>query len=76
MLDVLLTSANWCELTSDIRDGGCHAMVDFKLLRGITQAKSKIRNFNFRKANIQFLRELVNKTLWKSGLKDKGVEQR
>lgn len=65
MLDLLLTNAS--ELTNDIRSGGCHVMVEFKLLSSITQVKSKIRKFNFRKANIQFLRELVNKALWKSG---------
>jgi len=36
-------------------------MMEFTLLRGIRQAKSKIRELNFRKAKFQFFKELVNK---------------
>ena len=49
-------------------------MVGFTLLRDIRQAKSKIRMLNFRKANFQLFRELVNKTPWESVFKDKRVE--
>jgi len=49
--------------------------VEFAVLRCKGQAKSKIRTLNFRKANLQFFKELVNKTTWKTALRDKGLEQ-
>ena len=69
MLDLLFTNAS--ELIGDIRIGGClvccdYAMVEFTLSRDIRQAKSKIRKLNFRKANFQLFRELVNRTLQES----------
>jgi len=74
LLDLLFTSVG--ELMSDIRTGGClHcsdcAAVEFTLLI----LDSKIRKLNFRKANFQLCREVVNKTSWESVLKDKGAEQ-
>ena len=78
MLDLLLTNAS--ELSSDIRTTGClgcsnHAVVEFTPLRGIRQAKNKIRKLNFRKANVQLFKKLVNKTSWQSVLRDKEAEQ-
>lgn len=51
-------------------------MVEFRLLRDIRQTKSKIRKLNFRKANFQLFRELVNRTLQESVFKNMGVEHR
>ncbi|KFP63365.1 hypothetical protein N322_04034, partial [Cariama cristata] len=34
-----------------------------------------VRTLNFRKANIQLLKELVNRTPWETALRDKGAEQ-
>jgi len=56
------------ELTDDIRIGGCfgcsdHAMVKFTIPEDMTKTESKIRSLNFRKANIQLFRELVNNSL-------------
>jgi len=67
ILDLLLTSAN--ELIVDIRIGDCpgcsdHAMVEVMLQRDMGQVKSKIKKLNFRKANFQLFRELVNKMPW------------
>jgi len=78
MLDLLLTNAS--ELSSDIRTTGClgcsnHAVVEFTPLRGIRQAKNKIRMLNFRKANFQLFRETVNEGPEESVLKDKGAER-
>jgi len=50
-------------------------MVELMLWRDVRQAKSKIRKLNFRKANFQVFRELVNKTPWETVLMCKGVEQ-
>ncbi|KFQ71317.1 hypothetical protein N335_05210, partial [Phaethon lepturus] len=43
--------------------------------RDMGQAKSKVRTLNFREANIQLFRELVNRTPWETALRDKGAEQ-
>ena len=72
--------AHQCELTDDIRIGGClgvsdHAMVEITFLRDIGLPKSKIRKLNFRKANVQLFKKLVNKTSWQSVLRDKEAEQ-
>ena len=48
-----------------------HAVVEFTLLGDMRQAKSKIRMLNFRKANFQLFRELVNKTPWETVLMGK-----
>ena len=37
--------------------------------------KSTVRILNFRKANIQLLKELVNRTLLETTLRDTGTEQ-
>ena len=63
----MLTNAN--ELIGDIRFGHCLgcsdcAIVEFTLSSYMRQSKSKIRKLNFRKANFQLFRELVNKTPW------------
>jgi len=65
-LDLLLTSGN--ELIGDIRIGGClgcndYAMVEFTILKNMEQTNSKMKTLNFRKANFQVFRELVNKIL-------------
>ena len=79
ILDLLLTDAN--ELIGDIRIGGClggcndHTMIEFMVWRNMRQAKSKISMLNFRKANFQLFRELVNKTPWEMVFMGKGAEQ-
>ena len=78
VLDVLHTNER--KLIGDISIGVClccsdHKMVDFILRRDIGQAKNKIRKLNFRKANFQLFRKLVNKTLWESVFKHKGKKQ-
>ncbi|KAK4831467.1 hypothetical protein QYF61_017715 [Mycteria americana] len=75
--DLLVTNAS---KLSDIKIGGSlgcsnHALVEFAVLRDVGQAKSKVRTLNFRKANFQLSKELVNRTPWKTALRDKGAEQ-
>ncbi|KFP56696.1 hypothetical protein N322_04880, partial [Cariama cristata] len=43
--------------------------------RDVGQVKSKGRTLNFRKANYQLFKELVNRTPWETALRDKGAEQ-
>ena len=78
ILDLLVTNAS--ELIGDIKIGGSlgcsdHALVEFAVLRGMGQAKNKVRTLNFRKANFQLFKELVNGTPWETALRDKGAEQ-
>ena len=49
--------------------------MEFAVLRDMGQAKSKVRTLNFRKANFQLFKELVNRTPWETALRDKGAEQ-
>jgi len=49
--------------------------VEFTVLRDVGQAKNKVRTLNFRKANFQLFKELVNRTPWESALRDKEAEQ-
>jgi len=78
ILDLLVTSAS--KLISDIKIGsslGCsdHALVEFTVLRDTGQSKTKVRTLNFRKANFQLFKQLVNRILWETVLRDKGAEQ-
>ena len=60
---------NASELIGDIKIGGSlgcsdRALVTFAVLRGMGQAKSKVRTLNFRKGKFQLFKELVNRTPW------------
>lgn len=44
-------------------------------MRDMGQAKSKVRALNFRKANFQLFRELVDRTPWETALRHKGSGQ-
>ncbi|KAK4827894.1 hypothetical protein QYF61_022317 [Mycteria americana] len=78
ILDLMVT--NTSQLIGDIKTGGSlgcsdHALVEFAVLRDMGQAESKARTLNFRKANFQLFKELVNRTPWETALRDKGAEQ-
>ena len=71
---------NASELISGVKTGGSLAcsdrtLVEFTVLRDMGQAKSKVRTLNFRKANFQLFKELVNRTPWETALRDKGAEE-
>ncbi|GAB0186222.1 mitochondrial enolase superfamily member 1 [Grus japonensis] len=75
-----LLVSNASELICDVKIGGSlgcsdHALVEFTVLRDMGQVKSKGRTLNFRKANFQLFKELVNRTPWETALRDKGAEQ-
>jgi len=76
-LDLLVTNTR--ELISDVKTGGSlgssdHTLVELALPRDMGQAKSEVRSLNFRKAKLQLLKELVNRTPWETALRDKGAE--
>lgn len=61
-LDLLVINTD--ELIRDTKTGGSlgchdHSLVKFIVLRDIDQAKSKARTVNFRKANIQLLKDII-----------------
>ncbi|KAK4817941.1 hypothetical protein QYF61_002785 [Mycteria americana] len=75
-----LTAYGASELIGDVKIGGSlgcsdHALVEFAVLRDMGQVKSKVRTLNFRKANFQLFKEVVNRTPWETALRDKGAEQ-
>jgi len=65
ILDLLVTNAS--EIISDIKIGGSlgcnnHTLVELTVVRDMSQAKSKIRTLNFRKAKFQLFKEFVHRT--------------
>ena len=78
ILDLMVTNAT--ELTGDVKIGGSlgysdHALEEFAVLQDMGQAKSKVWTLNFRKADFQLLKELVNRTPWETAVRDRGAEQ-
>jgi len=85
VLDLLVTNAS--KLIGDIKIGGSlgcsdHALVDSavlrdtgQVLRDTGQVNSKVWTLNFKKASFQLFKELVNRTPWKTTLRDTGAEQ-
>ncbi|PKU32580.1 nedd4-binding protein 2-like 2 [Limosa lapponica baueri] len=77
ILDLIVTNAS--ELIRDVKIGGSlgcsdHALVEFTVLRDTCQTRSIVRKLNFRKANFQLFKELVNRTPWETVLRDQGGE--
>jgi len=71
LLDLLLTNTD--ELISEVRtDGslGCSdcALVELMILWHMGQMKCKARTLNFRRANFQLFKELVDGTRWETAL--------
>ncbi|KAJ7425634.1 hypothetical protein BTVI_02330 [Pitangus sulphuratus] len=78
ILNLVITKTS--ELISNIKTGdslGCsdHALVEFAVLRDMGQVRSTVRPLNFRKADFQLFKEIVNRTPMETVLRDKGVEQ-
>ncbi|PKU39070.1 nedd4-binding protein 2-like 2 [Limosa lapponica baueri] len=79
ILDLIVTKAS--ELIRDVKIGGSlscsdHALVEFTVLRHTCQSRSMVRTLNFRKANLQLFKELVNRSPWEMVLRDKRTERR
>ena len=78
ILELLVTKAS--EVIGDVKFGGslgCSdlVLVEFTVLRDTGQAKSEVRTLDFRKGKFQLFKELVSKTSWETGIRDKGAEQ-
>ena len=79
LLDLVLTSAE--ELIKEVKIGGSlscsdYALVEFVISRYMGLAKSKVRTLNFRKANFQLFKELVDNILLDAVLRDRASYQR
>jgi len=77
-LDLVVSNAS--EIISDVMIGGSlgcsnHTLVDTAVLRDKGQAKNKSRTLNFRKANFQLFKGLINRTPWEITLWDKEAVQ-
>lgn len=69
ILDLVVTNTR--ELIIDVKivgSLGCsdHALVEFQVMREVRQTRSEVRTLNFRKANFQLSKELVNLTHWET----------
>lgn len=75
LLNSLLTSAEG--LTGEVKTGGCsdHGLVEFSILRGTGQVKSKVKKTNIRKADFLMFTSLVHAILWETVFRDKGVNE-
>jgi len=74
ILDLLVT--NTSELICDVKIAGSlgcshHALVEFSVLKDVGQVKSIVSTLNFRKANFQLFRELVNRTSWETVVRNR-----
>lgn len=70
LLDLLFT-----DVIREVRVGGKfnwhnHALKEFTISRDMSQSKSKIKNYRFRKANFHLLKKLMNAILWETAFKD------
>lgn len=75
-----LSYTNMKEIIRHVKTGGIlgcsdQALVEFTTLRDMGQIKSRVRTLNFRRADFHLLKELVYGMLWKTALRDKGMEQ-
>ena len=76
-MDLMVTNSS--ELIGDVKTGGnlgCsdHALGEFTVLRGTGKVRSIVRTLDFRKANFQLFKELLSRTPWETGVRDRGTE--
>lgn len=76
MMDLMVTSAS--ELIRVIKIGGIlgcsdHSLVEFSVLRDMSQRKRIVKMMNFKKAKFKLLTEVVNRIpgKWSSGTREK-----
>ena len=60
----------------DVKIGGSgDALVEFTIFRDTGHMKSGVKMLNFRRANFQLFKGLVDENPWETALRDKGAEQ-
>lgn len=71
--DMAFSRQNFHTQTCRTTNLGCsdQALVEFMILRNIGLAKIKVRSLNFRIANFQMFKELLDEILWETLLRDK-----
>ena len=75
-----MMATNTSELISDVKIGGSlgcsgNAWMELTVLRDMGKVRSTVRTVNFRKANFQLFKKLVNRTPWETTLRDRVAEQ-
>jgi len=78
LLDLVLTNKEG--LVEDAKVGGrlgCsdHEMVEFRILRGGSRAKSRIKTLDLRRANFALFKELLGGIPWARALEGRGVQE-
>ncbi|CAM4681894.1 unnamed protein product [Lepidochelys kempii] len=78
LLDLLLTNRE--ELVGEAKvdgnlGGSDHQMVEFRILTQGRKESSRIRTLDFRKADFDFLRELMGKIPWENNMRGKRVQE-
>lgn len=68
----------WC--TAGVKTGGGqgysdHVLLEFVTSRNAGLAKSKVRTLKYRRASWRLLKELLDKILWKTVFRGKGMEK-
>ncbi|GAB0206732.1 hypothetical protein GRJ2_003138800 [Grus japonensis] len=79
MLDLVLTNKE--ELVGDVElksSLGCsdHEMVEFKMLRAVSRAHSKLTTLEFKKADFDLFRDLLGSVPWDKALEGRGAQDR
>lgn len=52
-----------------------YALVEFTVLRDMGQAMIRVKPLNFRRANFQLFKELVDGIPWETAFRNKGAEE-
>ncbi|GAB0203608.1 hypothetical protein GRJ2_002826400 [Grus japonensis] len=77
VLDLVLTNKEG--LVGDVKlkvSLGCsdHEMVEFKILRAVRRARSKLTTLDFRRADFGLFRDLLGRILWDKALEGRGAQ--
>ena len=78
LLDLLLVNRE--ELVGEVKVGGrlgCsdHEMIEFLILRETKRGVSKTATLDFRRANFDLFKRLINQIPWEAVLKEMGVQE-
>ncbi|MCQ4179366.1 hypothetical protein FK518_27770, partial [Klebsiella pneumoniae] len=77
MLDLVLTNKEGLVGNVELKGSlGCsdHEMVEFKILRAVRRACSKLSTLDFRRADFGLFRDLLGKVPWDKALEGRGAQ--
>lgn len=75
-LNIVLESNE--ELIIDVKAGGClgssdHKIVEFRILRGGSEGKSRTTALDFRRADVNLFRDLIGRIIWDISLEGRVI---